>query len=227
MIFIITYKQVSLSIKLTWPNNFYPGHSPHPVEDIQRGVIVKIQPPLSFALSYFIDKVLLLLFCLHYIIIPFLFKVLTSYLCDIKPNPNPINHNSIGLTSYFFSMHLYRQSIFLLPCLSLTTTTCPTPTLPSPLALTYHSLKINNFITKTSHIQVTTTRDNIYQGKKKTSHKKNSYMGCSNPWNGSSLHQAPTLLEILISYLPTTFILFILPLLTTLITIENPPIAWD
>lgn len=199
------------------------GHSPHPIEDIQRGVIVKIQPPLSFALSYFLDKISLLLFCLHYIKIPLLFKIITSYLCDIKPNPNPINHNSLGLTSYFFSMPPFGQNIFLLPCLS-QTTTCPTPTLPSPLAITQHSPKINNFITKTSHIQVTTTRYN--KKKKNFAQKKEvTWVVHSSPWSGSSLHQAPTLLEIPISYLPTTFILFFLLLLTTLLTIENPPIA--
>lgn len=121
----------------------------------------KFSPPPSFALSSSLDIIFLLLPCLCQTSIPFLFKVLTSYLCDIKPNPNPKNHNSSGL-AFFLFMPPSRQNIFLLPCLSWTTFTCPTPTLPSLLAITNHNPKTNNFITKTSHIQATTTRNNIF-----------------------------------------------------------------
>jgi hypothetical protein len=65
----------------------------------------------------------------------------------------------------------YKQNIFLLPCMNYTTFTCSTPTLPSLLAIKNHNLKTSNFITKTSHIQIATTRDNNSK-KNKASHKK-------------------------------------------------------
>jgi len=71
--------------------------------------------------------------------------IMNMALCNIKPNPNIVNHNSLGLASFFFSIPPFRQSIFLLPYLSWIATTHRIPTLLSPFVITNH-----NPITSTS-----------------------------------------------------------------------------
>lgn len=74
----------------------------------------------------------------------------------------------------------YRQSIFLLPCMSCTTFMRFTPTLPSLLAIKNHNPKTSNFVTKTSHIQIATTRDNISIKKTKLHTKRKKLHGLFN-----------------------------------------------
>jgi len=44
--------------------------------------------------------------------------IMNMPLCNIKPNLNIVNHNSVGLASFFFSIPPFRQSICRNPTLS-------------------------------------------------------------------------------------------------------------